>query len=182
MNLTLDGYLSGLNCELDWHFKFWDNEMASIVCDNLSDADTILLGRKTYCAMQKHWPKMLTNHNLAAADVAFALMMNEYKKFVISQTLKTADWKNTSILNADLSECVNDLKSKKGKNIMLYGSGKTVQSLMKFNLVDEYQLYIHPVFLGAGKLLFTKKLHKNILHIKSKRLLKSGVALIYYRV
>jgi dihydrofolate reductase len=53
MNVTLDGFMSGVNCELDWHFKSWTKEMGDTLCEQLSQSDTILLGRVTYDAMSK---------------------------------------------------------------------------------------------------------------------------------
>ncbi len=181
MNLTLDGYLSGINCELDWHFKFWDNEMSDALCEQLSFADTILLGRKTYLAMHKYWSQKLNNNSLAGNDIAFAMMINQYNKLVVSRSLQQTNWDNTSILRGDFKEKLSALKKENGKNIVLFGSSTLVQQLMGNNLIDEYQLYLHPVYLKNGKLFF-RKTNVNIqLELVKEQLLKSGVALLFYR-
>ena len=86
MNVTLDGFMSGLNCELDWHFDKWTTEMAERLGEQLSEADTIVLGRVTFNAMAKYWSFKATDLSLPREDIAFADMMNSYKKLVVSRT------------------------------------------------------------------------------------------------
>src|SRR5688572_28210413 len=102
MNVTLDGFISGPHCELDWHFKYWNQEMASHAGQELSKADTILLGRITFKAMSQHWPVISNNFAYPREDIAFADMMNQYKKIVFSTTLTDddpaiTDWPNATI-------------------------------------------------------------------------------------
>ena len=92
MNVTLDGFMAGPNCELDWHFSFWNEEMAEYASEQLSHADTILLGRITYKAMAKYWPSMAMDLSYPREDIAFAGMMNSYKKIVFSNTLNEVHW------------------------------------------------------------------------------------------
>jgi len=71
VNVTLDGFLSGPNCELDWHFTCWTAEMAEALSEQLKKADTIILGRVTYLAMAKYWPAKATDITAAPQDLLF---------------------------------------------------------------------------------------------------------------
>ena len=161
MNLTLDGFMAGADRELDWHFHSWSSRMARVLGEQLSQADTILLGRITYTAMAGFWPAQLHNLSLSREDIAFAGMMNSHRKIVFSNTLARPLWNNTIIARGDIRDEVKRQKEMSGANIIIYGSGSLVSPLMRSNLVDEYTLWIHPVFLGKGKLMYDK-LNKSI--------------------
>ena len=179
MNVTLDGYVAGPNCELDWHFKSWTSEMADTLCEELGKADTILLGRVTFSAMARYWPSRMMDSRHPREDILFAEMMNRYRKIVFSRTLATADWCNAKLLNGDLLREVALLKKQPGKNIMIYGSRSVVAALMQARLIDEYQMWVHPVALGRGKPLLQ---NADILQLRMWRTktFSSGVVLCYY--
>ena len=161
MNLTLDGFMAGADRELDWHFHSWSSRMARVLGEQLSQADTILLGRITYTALAGFWPAQLHNLSLSREDIAFAGMMNSHRKIVFSNTLARPLWNNTIITRGDIRDEVKRQKEMSGANIIIYGSGSLVSPLMRSNLVDEYTLWVHPVFLGKGKLMYDK-LNKSI--------------------
>ncbi len=180
MNVTLDGFMSGPDCGLDWHFKSWTSEMGASLCRQLAEADTILLGRVTYTAMANYWNAKALQVSCSREDVLFTEMMNCYSKVVVSQTLKTATWNNTALINGNLAEEIRYLKQQNGKDIILYGSGKLFSALVDLKLVDEYRLWVHPVAIGKGKPLFSN------LRIQSLELLKaetfgSGVVILHYQ-
>jgi len=182
MNVTLDGFISGANCELDWHFDSWTADMATSLCDQLSNADTILLGRITYCAMARYWPSKASDLSFARDDIAFAYMMNSYDKVVYSNTLNTSRWNNSHFIHGDLPGEILKLKRQKGKDIIIYGSGHLVSALMQLNLIDEYVLWIHPVVLGNGKPLFKPSQDKLGLRLMDTKYYSSGVVSLRYRV
>src|SRR6516162_4667985 len=155
MNLTLDGFMSGPSSELEWHFQSWTDEMAESLAEELSGSDSILMGRITYQAMEKFWTSRPTNQTSSHQDILFIYLINQYHKIVFSRTLKKVGWNNSELVSGDLNDEVIKLKGRPGKNIMLYGSGQLANSLIKLNLVDEYQLWIHPTLLGKGKPLFS---------------------------
>jgi Dihydrofolate reductase len=180
MNVTLDGYMAGPDCELDWHFNYWNEEMADHACQQLSKADTILLGRVTYVAMAKYWPCQACNLSYPREHLAFAEMMNSHLKIVFSKTLSRASWNNSRLVNKHFKAEISRLKRQEGKDIIIYGSGQLVNSLMQSGLIDEYELWVHPVLLGDGKALFT-----GIEDIRTLKLIKttpfnSGVVILYY--
>src|SRR5882724_10330479 len=137
MNITLDGFVSGCNHELDWHFQSWNEEMADLLSQQLSKADTILLGRVTYNAMASYWPTSTTDPCFPRNDVAFADMMNEHSKIVFSKTLQTTDWNNSRLIKGNIEYEIAQLKHQQGKDIITYGSAQLVSALMKLGLVDE---------------------------------------------
>lgn len=180
MNVTLDGYMAGPYSELDWHFGYWTPEMAEALCEQLSRVDTILLGRVTYIAMARYWPFKAADPAFPREDAAFADMMNTYPKIVFSKTLATADWNNSRLVKGSLAKEITKLKKQAGKDMILYGSGQVASAMIKLGLVDEYQLWVHPVVLGSGQPLFKKLRDKTNLVLVNAKAFSSGVVIIYY--
>jgi dihydrofolate reductase len=180
MNVTLDGFMSGPNCELDWHFQSWTAEMAEVACEQLGKADTILFGRVTYSAMARYWTSKTTNLTLAREDIDFADMLTYYNKVVFSKTLTALPWTNSRLVKENMADEIVRLKQQPGKDIIIYGSGSLVSTLVQSGLVDEYQIWVHPVLLGKGKPLF-KGLHDR-LHMKlfKTQKFRSGVVMLSY--
>src|SRR5215213_697022 len=131
MNITLDGFMSGPDCELDWHFSAWNNEMAQAAAEQLNRADTIILGRITYRAMARYWPMQAKKMACAREDIAFADMMNTYTKIVFSKTLQQPEWHNTKLVKGSIPKEISSLKQQPGKDMIIYGSGKLVAALMQ---------------------------------------------------
>lgn len=180
MNVTLDGYMSGVNCELDWHFKTWTKEMADLLYEQLSRADTILLGRITYNAMASYWPTRAKDLSFPREDIAFADLMNNYTKLVFSKTSAISPWNNSKLLKGEPAAEILKLKQKPGRDMIIYGSGKIVNSLAKSHLIDEYQLWVHPVLLGKGKPLFKDLEQQSRMKLSKIKTFSSGVVLLYY--
>jgi dihydrofolate reductase len=172
MNVTLDGFMSGPTGELDWHFPHWTEEMSMHANEQLSDTDTILLGRVTYQAMEKYWP--------SAPSDDFADKMNNYTKIVFSKTLEKTQWKNAIVVKGDLKEKVAKMKMLPGKNMIIYGSGSIVRTFAKLGLIDEYRIWIHPVAIESGIPLFKGIRNKVNLRLLKTRTFRSGVVIHYY--
>jgi len=126
--------------------------------DEVLEADALLLGRNTYEGFAKAWPTVTD-------EVGFAEKMNSMPKYVVSSTLESADWNNSTVINGDVAEEVAKLKQQPGGNILVAGSAQLVQTLMDHDLVDEYRLMIYPVLLGSGKRLFRDGLDTTALQI-----------------
>ena len=147
--VTLDGVMEDPGGAEDfdrggWAFQFERGpEGDKFKLDEVIEADALLLGRKTYEGFAKAWPTMTD-------EVGFAEKMNSMPKYVVSSTLESADWNNSTVINGDVAEEV----AKLGGNILVAGSAQLVQTLMDHDLVDEYRLMIYPVLLGSGKRLF----------------------------
>ncbi|MGB8193580.1 MAG: dihydrofolate reductase family protein [Chitinophagaceae bacterium] len=180
MNITLDGFMAGPNCELDWHFNYWNEEMAEYASYQLSHADTILLGRVTYNAMAKYWTAVTMSAVAPRQDLAFAGMMNNYHKIVFSKTMEKAEWNNSRLVKNNISKEIMQLKRQPGKDMIIYGSGSVVSTLMRSDLVDEYVLWIHPVVLGKGKNLFKSQHDMHALRLIEVKSFSSGVIILSY--
>ena len=181
MNVTIDGFMSGADCELDWHFQNWTPEMAECLSEQLNKADTILLGRITYDVMAGYWPSQAMNPSYPREDIAFAEMMNNYLKIVFSKTLATAEWNNSKLAKGNVLNEITKLKQTPGKDIIIYGSGSIVAALAGLNLIDEYVLWVHPVLIGKGRPLFKSGSKLNLELIKTKTF-STGVVILYYEV
>ena len=181
MNVTLDGFISGLESELDWHFQNWSSDMAELLSQELGNADTIILGRSTYDAMSEYWPTRSECLSIPREDIAFADMMNSHTKLVFSTSIRRVHWRNSRILRGNVASEIIKLKKLDGKNMIIYGSGKLVRTLLSLNLIDEYLLWIHPVLLGEGVSLFKEKIKKNF-SLVDGRTFDSGVVALRYRI
>jgi dihydrofolate reductase len=182
VNVTLDGYMAGPNCELDWHFNSWNHEMAQSITEQLSKADTILLGRVTYRGMAQHFSSVPVSLLTPREDLDFADMLNHYPKIVFSKTLTDVTWNNSRLLSGNVAKEVIKLKQQPGKDMIIYGSGQLVASLTKLGLIDEYRIWVHPIVLGNGKPLF-KELHQSLnLSLYKTQTFSSGVVILFYEV
>lgn len=127
-----------------WTLPYWDDEIGAHFGQAFSEADTLLLGRKTW---QTHAAAFGPN----PAEDPFAGMA----KYVVSNTLKSVEsWQGTTLISGNVIEAVRRLKNQPGKNIIMDGSSVLIHSLIENNLVDEYMLHVYPLVLGTGKRLF----------------------------
>jgi dihydrofolate reductase len=117
--------------------------------DELAAADALLLGRKTYEAFTATWPRMEKQTG------EYGAWMNGYPKHVVSTTLEEPlEWNNSILIKGDVAEEVDKLKQQPGKDILVFGSGQLVRTLIEQDLIDEYRLMVFPIVLGKGKRLF----------------------------
>lgn len=182
MNITLDGFIAGPRCELDWHFSYWNSEMARYAANQLALVDSILLGRITYSAMAKHWPFVAMDASFPRDDIAFADMMNTHNKFVFSNTLTETNWYNSTLIREEASSAIAKLKQLPGKDMIIFGSRQLAKSLIKADLIDEYVLWTYPVILGEGKSLFGDAGRPASLRLVTSTAFSSGVVLMDYQV
>jgi dihydrofolate reductase len=153
--VTLDGVMEdpggGEKDRFDrggWAFQFDRGEEGDrFKYDELMAADAQLLGRVTYEGFAKAWPTMEGTGD-------FGKKFNAMPKFVVSTTLENPEWNNTTVLRGDLAEEVGALKERFSGDILVAGSATLVQSLLARVLVDQLNLMVFPVLLGAGKPLF----------------------------
>jgi dihydrofolate reductase len=182
MNISLDGFMAGSEGELNWHFDYWNEELAQFACEQLSNIDTIILGRNTYEAMASYWETQ-TGLALERGDLAFGDMINSCRKIVFSHRRKTAKWNNTRVVRENMRSEILKLKEERSrKSIIVYGSGSIVASLMQLNLVDELVLWMHPVILSEGKSFFGSLHKRHALHLLDTKKFSSGVLVLHYEV
>lgn len=178
--VTLDGVIEAPGHEEHrdgknaWALRGGSEEQQRYKFEELLAADALLLGRVTYQIFAAFWPT-------APRDRGFAEKMNSLQKYVVSRTLRDAEWSNTSILQGDIAEEVPKLKRQPGGDIMVHGSADLVNSLMKHDLIDEYRLMVFPVILGSGKRLFRDETDTSHLQLVDTRAFSSGVVLLSYQ-
>src|SRR5579884_3364301 len=111
-------------------------------------SQAILLGRTTYEQFASAWS------GRTGEDDPGAPFMNETPKYVVSSTLQSADWNNSTLLGGYEAEAIRALKEQVEGNIYVSGSGTLVRALLADRLVDELHLFVFPLALGAGRRLF----------------------------
>ena len=158
-----------------WQIPFWDDAGGKIMDQQMAETQALLLGRKTYDIFAGYWPN-------ATEDLEIANKFNSIPKYVASRTMKTAEWKGTTIIGANLAQDVAKAKQQgKAGALAVVGSGNFAQSLMRENLIDEYRLWIHPLVLGSGKRLFAEGVVPANLKLLNSTSTPSGITILTYR-
>ena len=152
MHISLDGFVAGLNGEMDW-IKV-DEEIFDYVGNRISEGDTALYGRVTYQMMENYWPNAGDNPDASRHDIKHSKWYKKVDKVVLSKTIYEVGLTNTKIISDNLSERVNELKQQTGNEILLFGSPKATHSLIQLNLIDGYWLFVNPIILGQWIPLF----------------------------
>lgn len=169
--MTLDGFC-------DHTAIIPDEELHQHYADLLSSADTVLYGRITYQLME-YWKTIVENPTGNKVTDEFAVVMDKIPKIVFSHTLKNVEWKSAKLANRDIEKEVLELKQQSGKDIFV-GSRSLIIQLMKLNLIDEYQLCVHPVVVGNGLPLFENINDRTILKLVKTKIFNSGAIILYY--
>jgi dihydrofolate reductase len=157
-----------------WTMPYWHDDMGATLFEEINQADTFLLGRKT-------WQGHAAAFEPAPADDPFAGLLNSLQKYVVSTTLKSADaWRNSKIIREDVVSEVRRLKEQAGKKIYVDGSSVLVHTLAQADLVDEYSFLVFPIVLGSGKKVFPDGFYTDLKLIESKAF-PSGVMLLRYQ-
>jgi dihydrofolate reductase len=150
VHVSLDGHISGPNGEFDW--PVFGPELAAYSHEENDRVDTFLYGRVVWELMSSYWPTADEDTTEEHA-LSFAPVWRTTPKVVFSNTLEKADW-NTRVVGGDLDSVVRALKSEPGKDMQLTGGAGLAKALADLNLIDEYQVVVHPVVLGGGQQLF----------------------------
>lgn len=170
--MTLDGFC-------DHTAMTPDDEIMQHYNDLLRSADTILYGRTTYQLMESYWPAIVKDPTGNKPMDEFAILIDDISKILFSRTLQRIEWKNSILKNEINKEEILELKQQTGKNI-LAGSPSLIVSLTQMNLIDEYQLVIHPVILGGGLPLFKNMKDRVSLKLLKTKTFGSGAVALYY--
>jgi len=147
-------------------------------CQWLFDADTLLLGRKTYEFFAEAYPTMEQTNMGSLTE--FVKRMNSISKYVASKTLQETKW-NATIINENLADEVQKIKNEKGMNIIKYGTGTVDKTLFEHKLVDLLCLVIYPLVLGHGTHLFEDLGLTNHMELQNTKRFKNGTMILEYR-
>jgi dihydrofolate reductase len=152
-----------------WAVNHFDDEMMERMAE--SGPYELLLGRGTYEIFAAHWPY---------DEGPIADHLNGTRKHVASTTLKQVDWNNSTLIRGDVADYVRALKEEDGPEIQVHGSPGLIQTLLRYDLIDEYRMWIFPLVLGSGKRFFGEGAIPAGLRLVDSATTKSGVTVNVY--
>lgn len=170
-NMTLDGvcdHTTGIVSEdLHQHYS-----------DLLDNTGVVLYGRTTY-ELMLFWKTILQNPSGEKSMDDFAISIDRIPKLVFSNTLKETNWDSAKLSDSSLNEKVLELKQQSGKDILV-GSRSLIIQLLNSNLIDEFQICVHPIIEGKGLRLFDQIKDRIMLKLIKTKTLDSGATVFYY--
>jgi dihydrofolate reductase len=181
--ITLDGVIQapgGANEDTDggfqyggWTQPYWHADIGTHFFQAMSQANALLLGRKTWQLHGGAFEPMVGD--------PFGDAMNQIRKYVVSATLKSASaWRNSTLIHENVVGAVRELKQQPGKNILVDGSSVLIRTLAQNDLVDEYMLHVYPLVLGGGKRLYAEGKRLNLALVETS-IIPTGVVFMRYR-
>lgn len=168
---SLDGIVEGPE---NWTPPYFTDEVWQVTSKGMAASDTLLLGRRTFELFAAYWP------DKTADDSPYADYLNSTPKFVVSTTLKSVTWRNSSLITEDIVGQIAKLKQQPGKNITILGSATLVRSLLRTGLLDQLGLLLYPIVVGTGKRLFEDWTAKVPLKLVESQALRNGVLFLVY--
>lgn len=143
--MSLDGVVEAPD---QWHFPYFNDEMGEVIGAGMATTGAFLMGRKLYGEWSEYWPPHADDHE-------FGSFINELPKYVVSDSLTEATWKNTTLIpGTDAAARLRRLKDETDGDITMSGSATTVRWLLAEGLLDQLRLLVHPIAVGHGQRLF----------------------------
>jgi dihydrofolate reductase len=178
-NVSLDGVVQDPSGEEGFRVGGWvgrvgdrgREEAAKVLLAEALGTEALLLGRRSYEFFAARWPSRVGE---------LADRLNSLPKYVVSSTLEDPDWNNSTVLNGDVVNEVSRLKQELDGEIVVYGSGQLVRTLIEHDLVDELRLMIYPLVLGAGERLFGETSDKKPLRLVDTKTVGDDLAFLTY--
>ena len=171
--MTLDGVFDADTMEQWWH-RYDNPERDQYILEQYSQADTYLLGRATYEMLWPYWCTQTTGDGPGP-------ILNRMHKCVVSSTLTTAPWSESTIISDNVVEEIANLKGQPGKEIVIDGSATLVRSLMGTGLIDEYRFLVQPFIVGRGRRFFPHGTPHTELRLVDYKALSSGAVALTYQ-
>jgi len=176
--VSLDGVMEDPGGAEDFKYGGWTFEIDrgdegnKFKLDETMETEALLLGRVTYQGFAEAWP---------SREGEFADKFNSMPKYVVSSTLDSPEWSNSTVLEGDVAQAASKLKEDTKGDIVVHGSAQLVQTLLEHDLVDEVRLMVFPVLLGSGKRLFGDTSDKKPLRLVEAKTVGDGVTILIYR-
>ena len=155
-----------------WSATYWDERMVQVMGEATSGSFDLLLGRRTYDILGAYWPHV--------PDEPGAKPLNDATKYVASRGRPALVWAPSVLIGGDAAAGVTTLKEDGGPDLLVYGSGNLIQTLMRHELVDRYHLWVFPVVLGSGKRLFSDGAIPSALTLVDSTVSTTGVVIGTY--
>ncbi|MCA9907413.1 MAG: dihydrofolate reductase [Anaerolineae bacterium] len=170
--IALDGVIEAPET---WHFPYISEDMAAHIEAALKTTDIMLYGRVTYEIFAGFWP---TDE---AKGESIAEKLNSAPKYVVSTTLASADWQNSTLIKTNVIDAIARLKRETPGTIGITGSATLIRALTQAGLIDEFQFLVHPIVLGQGLRLFDGLTAAVPLKLVETKTFTSGVVLLTYQ-
>ncbi len=170
--MTLDGVVEASET---WTSEYFDAEVRRMIQSQFDAADALLLGRRTYEMFAGYWPHQ------SAEDEPLADVINNIAKLVVSATLTSVEWRNSTLIGGDVLQALSELKELPGKNLYISGSPTLVRSLLGAGLLDELWLLVGPIVLGTGIRLFEGWTNRVPLELVECHDFRTGFVSVLYR-
>ncbi|GAA2635903.1 MULTISPECIES: dihydrofolate reductase family protein [Streptomyces] len=176
--ISLDGVVEAPD---QWHFPYFNEEMGAAVDATLGEADTLLLGRRTYDSFAGAWPE---REAAGGEDAPFAKVLGDARKIVVSNSPLDFTWRNSEQLAGDLTTAVAALKDEPDTDapVWISGSVSVVRRLVAAGLLDELNLLLHPIAVRTGMRLFEEGTPSVPLELLSAETFRTGVLNLFYSV
>jgi dihydrofolate reductase len=171
--MSLDGVFDA-DTMGEWRNPYDSAEEQKSILEQYERGDVYLLGRTTY---EMLWPFWSTQTD----DDGPGPILNRMHKYVVSTTLSTAPWKESTIITGNVVEAITQLKQQPGKDIIIDGSARLVHSLMGTDLIDEYRFFVQPILMGKGRRFFTDGMPPTKLRLVESKTLRNGVLALTYQ-
>jgi dihydrofolate reductase len=178
MHVSLDGFVAGPNGEMNWIHV--DEEIFDYAAMRTNEADAALYGRVTYQMMESYWPTAGDKPNASKHDKEHSAWYSKVNKVVVSKSMKGQNLPKTTIVSDNLETEIKKLKQQEGKEIVIFGSPSAAHSLMQYNLIDNFWLFVNPIVLGRGIPLFKDVKNSFNLKLVSSSAFASGVVNLHY--
>ena len=166
---TSDGFERG-----GWLVPHIDELFVQRTSEWLDSADGLLLGRRTYEAFARDWPR------ITDPDDPYTERMNALPKYVVSGTITRGDWNPATVLGGDPVEAVCELKAQPGRELQIHGSALLANTLLAAGLVDTVRLVVAPTVLGAGRRLLAHPSAATGLRLAHAEATPKGLLLLRY--
>lgn len=175
LSISLDGVI-----EKPWEWPIKDNteETDKAFWSLVDSSDALLMGGVTYQEFVEYWSH---EEGIRAEQLKRVPLMEQIRKYVVSTTLKTTEWANTTLIEDNVVEEITKLKQLPGKNITIPASATLVDWLLHQGLLDELHLFLFPLVLGSGKRLFKEETGQTVLKLASLDTLSNGVVHLVYQ-
>jgi dihydrofolate reductase len=157
-----------------WTTPYIDEEVGQAMQAGMGASDGMLLGRRTYEEFAAYWP------DKTSEDDPYADYINATQKFVVSTTLRSVEWRNSTLITGDVAEKLTELKQQPGKGLTIIGSPTLMRSLLREGLLDRLNLLLFPLVVGSGKRLFDEGIGELPLSLVDSRAFKGGVVSLAY--
>ncbi|KOY84483.1 deaminase [bacterium 336/3] len=180
VQMTIDGFISGTNGEMDWMTFPWTEDILNYVRQLTEPVDTIVLGRKLAEGFIPHWANVAKDSK--NPEYEGGIKFTTTPKVVFTKTLENSIWDNTEIARGDLVEEITNLKSKPGKDIIAYGGGTFVSALIKNKLIDELHLCVNPSAIGNGMPIFKELTEMQKFTLADSQKFDCGIVILKYTI